>query len=491
MADCCEIYKNGFAYHQAGDLDNAEKCYVEVLNTTPDDLNTIFMMANLKYQQYRYNEAEKLVLRAMELATNVRFYDLLTRIRIENGRYQEAIDTAVEGLEIEPSNFELNFNIALALKKNKEYELALKFYQRAEKLSPDMAIIPFNMSSVYFYLGEPKKSTEMLEKALKLAPNNDELKYFLSLSYFRERNYRDGFQLFESRLCKKTATKFQMENFPKAFAKAKEWSGEDIAGKTVYMYYEAGYGDVIQYARYFPLLKERCGKLLFKSHEELVELFKENSLGVDEYVTYLTTEIDFDYYVPMMSLPYLLGLNEDNMFVSKDGYLQSNLGKRGYYKLKYFSTDKIKIGIKWQGNTASETDRVIDINAFKPLFEIPNTQFYSFQTGLGSEKLEELQREYSIVDLGNRFKNFSDTASALDNLDFVICNDTSLLHLAGALNKSAYMLLPFDYNWRWHSDLSKNDWYTSVKMYRQNVAGSWDEPMQKLIFDLQKDISEK
>lgn len=488
MTKAYELYSKGFEYHKSGNLEEAEKLYKEALEFDSKELNTLFMMANLKFQQYRYPEAEKYILSAISLTKNVRFYDLLTRIYIESKQYQQAIDSAIEGLQIEPANFELNFNIALALKNNKDYELSLKFYQRAEKLRPDLYLIPFNMSSVYFFLGEPIKSREALEKALSLEPNNDELKYFLSLAWFRERNYKKGFPLFESRQAKKTATMFQKKQYPQAFLTAKEWNGEDISNKTVYLYYEAGFGDVIQYARYFPLLKERCGKLLFKPQQELLPLFEENSLGVDRFITFEDENIEFDIYVSMLSLPYILGLNEDNMFVSKDGYIKSNPKKKEIFKDKYFNTTKKKIGIKWQGNTASETDRVIDIEAFLPLFDIQDVQIYSFQTGGGSEKLAQLAEKYSIIDISSELKDFSDTAAALDNLDYVICNDTSLLHLAGALRIPSYMLLPFDYNWRWHSDLGHCDWYSSVKMYRKKDVPDWNYPIEEVIKDLKNNL---
>ena len=101
-----------------------------------------------------------------------------------------------------------------------------------------------------------------------------------------------------------------------------------ISDKKVYMYYEAGFGDVIQYARYFPLLKERCAKLLFKPQQELLPLLRENPLGVDNFVTFEDEDIDFDVYVPMFSLPYLLGLDEENMFIARDGYIKSNSVKK-------------------------------------------------------------------------------------------------------------------------------------------------------------------
>ena len=278
MTDVYDIYSKGFSYHQQGEFEIAEQFYTQALSLDSNDLNTLYMYANLKFQQLHYKEAEKLIQKALRITEHIQFFDLLTRIRLETKQYKAAIETAVQGLKIDPNNFELNFNIALAFKNHKDYDLALKFYQRAEKLNPTSYLVPFNMASVYFFLNHPQKTKECLEKALSLEPNNDELKYFLALEYFREKNYKKGFPLFESRLCKKTATIFQQKQYPVPFCSSRPWKGEYISDKTVYMYYEAGYGDVIQYARYFPLLRKRCKKLLFKPHLELVELFIENPL---------------------------------------------------------------------------------------------------------------------------------------------------------------------------------------------------------------------
>ncbi len=486
MINAQDIYKQGFELHKTGQLEEAEKLYLSALEIDNCDINCLFMLANLKYQQMRFPEAEKYIKKALQVSKNVRFYDLLTRIKIEQKDFKSAIESAIQGLRLDPENFELNFNIALAFKNQQNYDLSLKFYKRAEKLNPKSFLVPYNMSSVYFFLGYPQKATDAMRKALSLDPSNDELKYFLSISLFREKNYHEGLQLFESRLCKKTATLSQERLYSKAFNRAKEWQGEDISDKTVFIYYEAGFGDVIQYARYFPLLKQRCKEILFKPQEELVELLKENSLGINKVITYHENpeELDFQIYVPMLSIPYLLGLNESNMFISPDGYLKANLEKKEIYKAKFFNNNKIKIGIKWQGNTASETDRVITPETFLPLFEIPNTQFYSFQMGKGSEDIEKLKNKYPIIDMSKEFENFSDTAAAIDNLDYVICNDTSLIHLTGALGKKGFMLLPVDYNWRWHLNLSKNDWYNSIKMFKQNKAGDWTYPMNEVYKEL-------
>ena len=126
----------------------------------------------------------------------------------------------------------------------------------------------------------------------------------------------------------------------------------------------------------------------------------------------------------------------------------------------------------------------IDVKEFIKLFQVPHTKFYSFQTFDGSEELEKLQQYAEIVDIGKTLSNFSDTAAAIENVDLIICNDTSLAHIAGAMGKPCWVLLPYLYNWRWHQDLSKCDWYDSVKVFRQTNPGNWDSVFDSLYKEL-------
>ena len=279
----------------------------------------------------------------------------------------------------------------------------------------------------------------------------------------------------------------ESKTFPNKATKNNLWKGEDIKDKSILVYYEAGFGDVIMFARYLPLLKERCKKIILHIQKPLKALFEENpQLGVDEIIDGFVpeNEIDFDVHAPMLSLPYLLGLKGDNVFTGHEGYLKPNLEKVEEYKKKYFNNDKIKIGIKWQGNTYYDKDRVIPTEAFYPLIEVSNTQFYSFQTEEGSEEVKKLTDRYEVVDIGKDLKDFAITSATLSNLDLVICNDTSLAHLAGALNIPCYILLPYEVNWRWHTDLSKCDWYDSVKLFRQKEIGDWYGVFEEVLEEL-------
>jgi hypothetical protein len=267
-----------------------------------------------------------------------------------------------------------------------------------------------------------------------------------------------------------------------------QWHGENLKDKILFTYYEAGYGDVLMFYRYMPILTQMCKKVIIKPQKELAQLFKENSYGAEVLEKFdYKKEMYFDYHIPFLSVPYVLGYCGEDMFVHHDdGYLKANPDKVRYYNEKYCQNDKFKIGIKWQGNTHYDIERVLKVEDFSRLFELDNTQFYSFQTLDGSEELEKIKDTYNVINLGSTFSDFSDTAGALENMDLIISNDTSLVHLAGAMKKPCWVLLPYIYNWRWHIDLSKCDWYDSVKIYRQPIHGDW-----KSVFEnVKKDLSD-
>lgn len=378
------------------------------------------------------------------------------------------------------NDFETYFNQALEYKNNIEYKKAETAYLKALEIEPNLGEANFNLANLYLLLNEPFKAIEYFKKCLQINPEDFEAEYFLSLAYFRVKDYEKGKKHFETRLCRKTAIITQQKTYPNIMKKAKLWKGEDISDKTLYTYYEAGFGDMIMFARYIDELKKRCRKLVVKTQIELSQLFRDNFPGVD-FMNYFYDEssFDFDFHLPFLSMPYGLNLRNDDIFMRHYKYLSATEDKKEIFKRKYFSNDKFKIAIKWQGNTYYETGRVINTDAFAPLFDIPDTQIYSAQTYEGSENISKLSK-YGIIDISKDFKDFSYTAGALANVDLVISSDSSLAHLAGAMGIPCFVLLPYNYNWRWHIDLTKCDWYDSVKLFRLTEKETWNDLMKKV-----------
>ena len=472
-------------YHSAGELEKAESIYLEILKSSPNNYNVLNLLGLVMLAKSELSKAEKYIKEALLQREDCYFYENLARVYMKKNDYQSAINTLEKAVNKGFTSFEIYFILALAYKNNIEYQKAEGMYLQAIEINPKSEKALFNLASLYLFLNKPEKAIEFFNKCLEINPADKEVLYFLSLAYLRIKNYETGLKFFENRLCRSTAITSQNVTYPHIMKKAKLWQGEDISDKTLYTYYEAGFGDMIMFARYLTLLQKRCKKIILKPQKALSQLFRDNFPQIEVMdLFYEESDFNFDFHIPFLSIPYVLGLKNEDIFIGHKKYLSANPEKTAYFKEKFFNNNKLKIAIKWQGNTYYETDRVINVEAFAPLFEIKNAKVYSAQTFEGSEEFEKLASKYDITDLSGSFKDFSYTAGALENVDLVICSDTSLAHLAGAMGKPCIVLLPYNYNWRWHTDLIHCDWYDSVKLFRLGETETWDELMIRIIKNL-------
>lgn len=475
-------YKKAFELHKTGQLDEAEKLYIQIIENDNKNAEVFNLLGMIYLQKFQLSKAEECILKAISITPNKYFFENLAKVYLEKEDSDKAINLYLELLKIQPKNYDYLFNLAAAYKLENNIKKSIEYYKKAIETNPKNPDAYYNLGHIYDNMGNPKESIKYYNQALKITPEDMETKYFTSLAYFKNKDYTNGLKYFESRLCKQSAIMTQVATYPNLIKKSPIWQGEDLSEKTLYTYYEAGFGDVLMFIRYLPLLEKKCKKIIFKPQAPLAELLEYNFPNVSFMKYFLDeTKIDFDYHIPFLSVPNVLGLNEKkNMFYGKSGYLKADPNIIEKYKKEYFNNDKIKIGIKWRGNTHYEMDRVIDVISFTKLFNIPNTQFYSFQTFEGAQDLDKIKNDFNIIDIGKTVTNFADTAGAIENLDLIICNDTSLVHLAGAMTKPCIVLLPYHYNWRWHLDLTKCDWYDSVKLFRQKESGNWDEVFDRI-----------
>ncbi len=481
-----EYFDKAFKLHSAGDVAEAKIFYKKILEEIPEDAEVLNLIGMSEMQQKNYDKAEEFISHAINIKQEKYFYETLAHLYFIRNNFTKELETRLEIEKLFGLDYEQAFGIGLAYKKLMDFENSEKYYLKAIEINPKSRDAYFNLANLYTNFHKPKQANEYYLKCLDINSDDREAKYFLALNYFRMKDYTTGLKYFEVRLCRETALKTEAITYPKLFANKPVWNGEDISDKTLYTYYEAGFGDMLMFARYIPTLKSLCKRLIIKPQVQLSELLRENFPDV-EVMDYFWDEKDlnFDYHIPFLSIPYALNLGTEGMFMHRDKYLSANPDKVKKYKEKFFNNDKFKIGIKWQGNTYYETARVINVDAFSGLFNLENTQVYSAQTFEGAEEFEKLASKYNIIDLSNSFKDFSYTAAAIENLDLIICNDTSLAHLAGAMHKPCAILLPYNYNWRWHTDLSYCDWYESVKLYLADKNESWASVMDRVIADIE------
>jgi len=478
-------FQQAFACHQNGKLTEARDLYTEILQKEPKNAQVWNLLGLLYCQAREFVESEVCIKKAIELSPRLYYLENLARMYLEKGEFQKSSDLYADIVGQNPT-YENYFNLAMGYKGIHQWKRAEESYLKSLQINPNGYESYFNLAYLALNENNPQKAIECYQNALKIKPDDWESVYFLSLAQMQAKDYQNGLKSFEARLCRQSAIVSQEKIYPNLMKQKPLWQGEDLTDKILFTYYEAGFGDILMFYRYVPILTNMCKKVIIKPQKELAPLFRENSYGAEILEIFdFEKEMNFDYHVPFLSIPYTLSYKGEEMFIHHDdGYLKANPAKINYYREKFCKNNKFKIGIKWQGNTHYDTERVLNVEDFKKLFDLPNTQFYSFQTFDGSQDLEKIKDK--VIDLGSTFSNFSDTAGAIENMDLIISNDTSLVHLAGAMKKKCFVLLPYIYNWRWHTDLSKCDWYDSVKIYRQKDHGDWESVFNTLKMDLQK-----
>ncbi|MBU6197993.1 MAG: tetratricopeptide repeat protein, partial [Cyanobacteria bacterium REEB446] len=376
-------------------------------------------------------------------------------------------------------------NLGFALKRQNKVFEAMKCYFKAIELNPKHVDAHYNLGIAYKDTMQIKESIKCYRKVVELNPQYTDVYLNLAIALLLDRDFEAGWKAYEQRITVQEINKI-MSPLLKP-----QWNGQSLEGKSIYVLPEQGFGDIIQFSRFLPYLKKLgASRVLFKSRPELISLFEESKLlGVEIIDTDLDEKtLDFDYYIPLLSLAYYLKVNEYNIPASK--YLHVNKRKINKYQKKFFNNEQYKIGIFWQGNKVYPDDdkRSLALKYFYPLFSYDNVAVYSIQKGFGSEQLDELPSEYKIVNLGNEFNDFSDTAAAIENLDLVISVDSSVAHLAGALGKEVWIILSERPEWRWGQEEDLTIWYKNARLFRPVLGAGKHEIMSRVFKALDKKL---
>ncbi|MHC4762109.1 MAG: glycosyltransferase family protein, partial [Planctomycetota bacterium] len=251
-------------------------------------------------------------------------------------------------------------------------------------------------------------------------------------------------------------------------------------GKTLLVQAEQGFGDSIQFVRYLPMVKERGGTVILADKSELIELFR-NLEGIDDLVDttkVIEGNVKYDLHVTLLSLPAIFGTKIDSI-PARIPYLSAKASKIAHWHDK-IKTDAFKIGIVWAGNPThdNEHNRSCTLKNFIQLAKIKNVTLFSLQKGHGIEQINNWPEDLELINLGQEFEDFTDTAAAIENMDLTISVDTSVIHLAGAMGKNAWALIPYEPDWRWMLNRQDSPWYPTIRLFRQKQHGNWDGVFQ-------------
>jgi len=468
---------------QSGDFSSTIEYCRKVLDSKLEDWSVYFNIGKYLQQIGIFNLAIEFFEKAIGLNpehSNIDWF--IGDVYKQNLKNQEmAIVYFKKYAKKTPQDYNIYNIIGFLYQEIDEYEdldEQIKYFQKSLELKPDFKVALRNLAFAYARAGDYEESIECLHKLLELGAVPDDYFYYACLKLMLG-DFEEGWKYYEHRFLKEfVPTPYPEFDIPK-------WEGQDISDKTLLVHYEQGFGDSIQFFRYLPEVLLLSKKLIFRVQNDLLDLFKINSGGI-EVVGDSTpiAELSFDYHIPLMNVPRILNATIDNIPLTK-GYFEANKDKIQEMKSEFFNTDCFKIGISWHGSLLGKKNRNIPLECFYPLTRLKNVKIYSFQKGESEKDLTNLPPDVEIVNLGETFHDFSDTAAAMANLDLFVTGDNSLLNLAGAMGKKTFALLSKDSEWRWFLDTEKTPWYDSVKIFKkQHENDDWELTMEKVISSL-------
>lgn len=403
------------------------------------------------------------------------------------GRYSEAESVFRACLIAAPRDAGAHYNLGVVLAKQDRYHEAIVCFTAALKHNPDLSLAYTNVGFCLNELGETSMALQAFSLAHQLAPDDPmpELNEGLALLTLGE--FGEGWRKFEARWHRKEA-KPLMRNFTKPL-----WRGEDLRGKAILLHAEEGFGDTLQMARYLPLFQERGAKPVFEVQPALVRLLQASlPSGVKILAQGGDPLPDFDYYAPILSVP--IGFDTQlSTIPSPISYLKApQEDKAKWERLLPSQSDHgqkpaKRVGLVWSGRPSHERDRhrSIPLVRLAPLFALPHMTWVNLQYPITQQDLSFFIAQRGFVHEPVLFKDFADTAGLIEHLDLVITVDTSVAHLAGALGKPTWVLLPYVADWRWLQKRTDTPWYPTMRLYRQSRIGDWDSTILNIKQDLQ------
>jgi tetratricopeptide (TPR) repeat protein len=383
------------------------------------------------------------------------------------GRWQEAVAACREALRVQPDLLGAPANLANALSDCGEFGEAIALYHDALKVAPEHAETWSNLGLALRSAGKLGDALATCQRAAALRPKNPLVHWNLAHVLLLMGQYVEGWAEYEWR--------WQVPEFPSPRRKftPPQWRGEALAGRTILLHAEQGFGDTIQFVRYASLAAQQGGRVVLECPATLVRLL-ESVPGVAQVVATGTTLPSFDLHAPLLSLPHVFGTTLTTIPAAIP-YLRAPSDSAARWAARLGKAKALRIGITWAGNPGQKyaAQKSVPAAALASLAMRDNIQLFSLQVGPASADLATYPAGRLVNDLAPELTDFAETAAAIGQLDLVICADTVVAHLAGALGKPAWVMLQAVPDWRWLMGRDDSPYYPGMRLFRQTTHGDW------------------
>ena len=446
-------------------------------------VEALFVLGVALEQSRRYDEAAVAYRRAIALQPDhvPSLGNLAVRL-VESGEPKRGEDILRRMLDLDPRNVRSHVNLAVALTRQGRYYEALRTIERCRPYATTVDDQVRAFINYPYYLeheGQILDALQVYENELPRLPLV-EAHFRYALLLLATGNFRDGWEQYEFRFLT------PMYSSARAPFRAPVWDGQDLGGKTILLRCEYGYGDTFQFIRYAPLVKALGATVVLHPTEGLFEI-ADSFPGIDEVVRPGQGIPRFDFHINLMSLPRVLGTTIETVPASVP-YLGINDDLAESWRVRLGSDGRLKVGIVSSGNPAhlNDKNRSVPFALLEGLVGLPGIRWFSLQKNPPAADIERMARCPDLVDLAGQIRDFADSAAIISQLDLVISVDTSVAHLAGALGRPVWVLLPKPAEFRWMTDGDASPWYPTARLFRQRQAGDWTEVVGRLKCSLQE-----
>jgi tetratricopeptide (TPR) repeat protein len=469
-------------------LREAEKACRRAIALKPDFAGAWTNLGTVLGESGQLDESIAAYHRAIALAPNLAdiHYNLGATLA-EKGLFREAIDAYLRALEIKPDSPDTHSNLGVALAEMGQVDEAMACYEKALALNPRFSHAHLNLAVALCFQGRFDEAEPGYRRAVACDPESANAHVSLSVLLLLRGHYEEGWREYEWRRRVPRHSRHQRHfSVPR-------WQGETAIGKRILIHAEQGFGDTLQLVRYLPMALRQAGasQVIFECQAALLPLLRQlQSPDLEIVARTASTEAlpPFDLELSLFSLPGVLRCHEP--VPMRDPYLQADPALRAQWRARLASAPGLKVGLVWAGNPKHENDRrrSIPVEKLLPIIRLPGIRFVSLQVSSDDSTAANLSAE-GVLDFRSNLTDFSESAALMAELDLIVTVDTAAAHLAGALGRPVWTLIPFVPDWRWGLDRDNTAWYPTMRLFRQTRIGDWEAVLARVAATLRDQVT--
>jgi Flp pilus assembly protein TadD len=462
-------------WRRQGNWEKVLECARKLSSLRPNDPEMRMLLAGALAQAGRFDEAAPVYHKLLESQPhNIQAQHALAEIYRLAKKFPQAEAEFAKLVRRQPNDVQAWVGLGDALRWQYKMEPWLAASQRAVQIDPNSVDALHLLGWALLDLARPREALPLVERAIHLSPREPRLYWLRGFILLMLGEYQQGWNNYESRW------EVTGLNLKRPSLARPQWRGEDIRGKSLYLFPEQGLGDTLQFIRYAPLILERGAKDVFLVVPPEVESLLARSMPGIKLLHHGDPLPQTDFQCPIMSLPLAFGTTLENV-PAKVPYLTPDPLAVAKWKERLAQYPGVKVGLAWAGRPTNPNDfhRSTTLQKLRGLAGVPGIQFVSLQKGYASAQVKEIP-ELGMLDWTEELTDFADTAALVGALDHVVSICTSITHLSGALGKPTWTILSYTADFRWMLDREDSPWYPSIRLFRQPEYGDWESVVQNV-----------